>query len=66
MSDFLGEYLRCNDGVYTLAIHKPLWSPTIDVVETCTSCPLGSIASGQSATFERNVFVGIAIDLPNT
>ena len=43
MSDFLGEYLRCNDGVYTLAIHKPLWSPTIDVV-----------------------FVGIAIDLPNT
>lgn len=46
MSDFLGEDLRCNDGMYTLIIHKPLWSPTIEVVETCTSFFRGIIFFG--------------------
>ena len=56
MSDFLGEDLRCNDGVYTLIIHKPLWSPTIDVVETCTSLFRGILSFGQSVTFEAKSF----------
>jgi hypothetical protein len=39
MNDNGTDNLHCSDGVYIPAkIHKPLWSPTIDVVEISTTC----------------------------